>query len=126
MVLAFSEPGYPPRHRGDRVGGGACRRARRWVSTSSGVISSASPAPSSSANVTPSTESQRELADRPPPTAENGMMACRETLERPRTEGGTEGLQRYSPEGALKALTLWMSSSVISSVGPTKTKPLWI
>lgn len=62
----------------------------------------------------------------PPPTAENGMMACRETLERPRTEGGTEGLQRYSPEGALKALTLWMSSSVISSVGPTKTKPLWI
>ena len=35
-------------------------------------------------------------------------------------------VQRYSPEGAPKALTLWMSSSVISSVGPTKTKPLWI
>ena len=27
----------------------------------------------------------------PPPTAENGMMACRETLERLRTEGGAEG-----------------------------------
>ena len=91
MVLAFSGPGYPPCRRGDRVGGGACRRARRWGSTSSKVISSASPAPSSSANVTPSTESHRELADRPALTVENGMMACRETLERLRTEGGAEG-----------------------------------